>query len=307
MRRSSAAAVAFKEFRMILHGSIRRSLVLSAALALAGTASAASAQERGERELFGWNGSVDREVLITMRGQQVWAEGTGSLDDDRGRTRVYTSLPREEGWVTAQLVDGRGQVDVLQQPSARHNYTTIIRLRDPSSGEDRYDVRAYWRYAADRADGAGQATGRIGGPGRIGDYDDDPWYDGRGDRRDDRPGNGRGNGRGNDRFERTALRWMGNVDGTLEIRIQGDRIRYRELSGREVRGVRTDFARFGLPRRDVFLRVDELQGRGTVRVVQQPSARNGYTAVIQIRDPQSGYGRYTFDLLVRPDGFARGY
>lgn len=298
---------------MTFHRSTRKSLVLSAVLALAGTASAASAQiraergELGERELFGWNGSVDREVLITMRGQQVWAEGTGSLDDDRGRTRVYTSLPRQEGWVTAHLADGRGQVDVLQQPSARNNYTTIVRLRDPSSGADRYDVRASWRFAADRADRPGQATGRSGGPGRIGDYDDDPWYGRDGDRRDDRPGNGRGNGWGNDRFERTALRWMGNVDGTLEIRIQGDRIRYRELSGREVRGVRTDFARFGLPRRDLFLRVDELQGRGTVRVVQQPSARNGYTAVIQIRDPQSGYGRYAFDLLVRPNGYGRGY
>lgn len=289
---------------MTLHGTIRKSLVLSAVLA--GTASAAFAQERGERELFGWNGSVDREVLITMRGQQAWVDGTGSLDDDRGRTRIYTALPREEGWVSAYLADGRGQVDVLQQPTARNNYTTIVRLRDPSSGADRYDVRAYWRYAADRADRAGQASGRVGGPGRIGDYDD-PWYGRDGDRRDDRPGNGRGYGRGNDRFERTALRWMGNVDGVLEMRIQGDRIRYRELSGREVRGVRTDFARFGLPRQNVFLRVDELQGRGTVRVVQQPSARNGYTAVIQIRDPQSGYGRYAFDLLVRPDGYARGY
>ena len=71
--------------------------------------------------------------------------------------------------------------------------------------------------------------------------------------RDDRGGNGRGNGgygRGNDNggYGRgnnggynggavSAIRWSGDVDDALEIRIQGNRIDYRTLSGKSVRNV----------------------------------------------------------------------
>ena len=293
---------------MSLSRLIRSALVLGAA-ALAGTASAVAAQDRNDRELFAWSGSVDREVLITMQGRDAWAEGLGDLDRDEGRAQVYATLPRQEGWITVRVVDGRGDVDVVQQPSARNDYTAVVRVRDPSSGADRYTIHAYWRFAADRADiiggdrdRPGQATGRTRGPGRIGDYDRDRWYDRDpwGDDRDD------DDARRRDRFARTALRWSGNVDGTLEIRIQGNRLWYRELSGREVRGVRVQRER-ALPRGNVRVGVDELAGRGSVRVVQQPSARNGFTTVLQVRDPQSGYGRYVFELLWRPNGNARGY
>jgi hypothetical protein len=39
------------------------------------------------------------------------------------------------------------------------------------------------------------------------------------------------------------------------------------------------------------------QGRGSIRVVQQPTPRNGHTTVIRINDPQGGYGRYAFELI----------
>jgi hypothetical protein len=33
-----------------------------------------------------------------------------------------------------------------------------------------------------------------------------------------------------------------------------------------------------------------------VSVIQQPSAWNGYMAIVRVRDPQGGYGRYSFDV-----------
>ena len=48
--------------------------------------------------------------------------------------------------------------------------------------------------------------------------------------------------------------------------------------------------------RDITLRVVENQGRGDVRVVQQPTIWNAYTTVLRVNDPQGGYGRYDFDL-----------
>ena len=35
---------------------------------------------------------------------------------------------------------------------------------------------------------------------------------------------------------------------------------------------------------------------GDVTVIQQPTARNGYTTVIRVEDRSGGYGRYDFDL-----------
>jgi hypothetical protein len=279
---------------MSVHGSIRKlaaAVPLTVALS-AGWASAASAQGR---ELFAWSGSVDREVRITMRGREAWLDGEDGWREGRGRVQVTTALPRSGGWVDLRVEDGRGEVDVIQQPSARNDYTTIIRIADRSSGDDRYRIRAYWSPDNDGRDG--YARGRIGdyGRGRGNDRGDDGWYG-----RDDRGSEGRDGGRWGDSRGLRTMRWSGSVDDVLQIRLQGGRIQYRTISGRAVRDIRTDMGARGLPRQALDLRVIEREGRGDIRIVQQPSARNGYATIIEIRDPRSGYGRYTFDLAWRP-------
>ena len=71
---------------------------------------------------------------------------------------------------------------------------------------------------------------------------------------------------------------------------------FGDLSGKSVKNVRADLARGGLPRNEVQVFVTDLNGRGTVNVVQQPSSYNNYTAVIRVYDPRPGYGDYSFDL-----------
>ena len=265
------------------------SLPLSAA-ALAVSASSLFAQGR---PLFDWSGRVDREVRITMHGRDARTQMAERSPFQRSRLNVETALPQRDGRVTVRVQDGRGDVDVIQQPTARNDYTTIVRVVDRSSGADNYRLTAYWM-----PDEYGNGT-----------WNDRDGYPNRPDRdRDDRDnGNwGRGNGgyggwygRGNDR---NLVRWTGDVDDALEIRIQGDRIDYRTLSGKAVRHVRADFVNGGLPRNDVQVFVTDQTGRGSVSVVQQPSSWNNYTAVIRVYDPRSGYGAYSFDL-----GWRGGY
>jgi len=38
------------------------------------------------------------------------------------------------------------------------------------------------------------------------------------------------------------------------------------------------------------------EGRGDVSITQQPNSSNGYTAIIRVRDPQTGFGHYDFDV-----------
>jgi hypothetical protein len=51
--------------------------------------------------------------------------------------------------------------------------------------------------------------------------------------------------------------------------------------------------------------VTDVNGRGSVSVVQQPSSYNGYTAVIRVYDPRPGYGDYGFDLNWRDNYSSR--
>jgi len=264
------------------------SLPLSAA-ALAVSASSLFAQGR---PLFDWSGRVDREVRITMHGRDARTQMAGRSPYERARLNVETALPQRDGRVTVRVQDGRGDADVIQQPSARNDYTAIVRIRDRSSGVDDYRVTAYWM--PDEY-GNGSWNDRDGYPNRPRDRDD----------RDDRNNGGRwgrgngGYGNGNGNYDREVLRWAGDVDDALEIRIQGYHVDYRTLSGKSVRNVRANLASGGLPRNDVQVFVTDQYGRGSVSVVQQPSSWNNYTAVIRVYDPRPGYGAYNFDLSWR--------
>jgi hypothetical protein len=228
-----------------------KSTLLSLAL-IVGATSALPAQG----QLFEWSGRVDGEVRLFMRGNDVWTQDARGRQNRRGGARVLRALPTQTGQVRVQLLDGRGDARVIQQPSGRNNYTTVVSIRDDGRRADRYRVVAYW-----------QPIGR-GGWG-AGDVD-------------------RGNVGG-------MLRWTGAVDDEVEIRIQGRNVDTRNLSGNGARDVRATINR-ALPRRDLQVSVRERQGRGTVTVVQQPGQWNGYTAVIRVRDRQGGFGYYDFDV-----------
>ena len=284
---------------------VARSIPLAAAV-LTGGASMVLAQwgqgqqQANGQELFQWNGRVDREVQIVMRGGNVWTNDVGRTEPGRARSRALSVLPRQQGEVAVRVLDGRGDVDVIQQPTSRNGFTSIVRIRDPRGGADNYRLVAYWQGYAN-----GDVWGRDRGVGRGRNHNGrDGVYRGGNDNDDDDRGqrqgrNGRqqsGNGQyGN--YGRSAFHWTGNVDGELEIRIQNGRVNYRTLSGKEPMNVRADRGNLDAGRSDVRVSVAQNQGRGSVTVAQQPSSWNGYTTVIRVSDPQGGYGYYDFDLF----------
>ena len=108
-----------------------------------------SQQQRGaygvqQRELFEWSGRVDREIRIQSDRRNSSVLQVGNNERASGRVRAMNPLPIQEGTVTIQVLEGRGKVDVVQQPTARNGYTAVIRVRDPASGVGRYRVAAYW-------------------------------------------------------------------------------------------------------------------------------------------------------------------
>ena len=280
---------------MSIKRRIQRSLSLGI-VAVAGVAPIAAAQwgrqaPREGRELFEWRGSVDREVQIVMRDNRVWTNNIGRTEPNNERSRTLTSLPRQDGEVVVQVENGRGDVSVIQQPSARNGYTTIVRIQDPRSGQDGYRVTAYWRgYAGGDIYNRGNDDDRGRGRGRDGVW-------GSRDRDDNNDRNDRNDRNGGWDRQNSVLHWSGNVDGELEIRVQDGRVEYRTISGNQPTGIRVNAGNVSTRGTSGSFRISDAQGRGSVNVVQQPSMWNGYTTVIRVRDPQGGYGYYDFDLI----------
>jgi hypothetical protein len=277
---------------MNMHRLISRSLPLVAG-ALAGIAPVAAAQwdnhdSRSGQELFEWRGAVDREVQIVMRDNRVWTNNVGRTEPNNERSRAMSPLPRRDGEVVVRMVDGRGDVDVIQQPTSGNAYTTIVRIRDPRGGSDVYRLAAYWR---------GHSYGDIyrNGRGRADERNRGQRGDEMGNRRRD---DDWGRGRGND-GRQSLMRWSGNVDDELEIRLQNGRVEYRTLRGAQPTSirVRVNAGNTTIPRSNANVQVALNSGRGQVNVVQAPSQWNGYTTVLRVRDPQGGYGYYDFDLI----------
>ena len=286
---------------MLFRRSTRNLMTLPRSVAaIAVSASSLFAQGR---PLFDWSGRVDREVRIMMHGRDARTQTTSRSPVTRSRIDVATALPQRDGRVTVRVQDGRGDVDVVQQPSARNDYTTIVRIRDRSSGIDNYRVTAFW-IPDNNGNGSWDDREYPNRPGRDRDDRDDPGGWGRGNGGNGGYGNGGwGNGGYGNNALRDVLRWTGDVDDAVEIRIQGNRVDYRTLSGKSLRNVRANLLSGGLPRRDVQVVVSDESGRGTVSIVQQPSSYNGYTAVIRVYDPRPGYGDYRFDVGWR-DGYS---
>ena len=276
---------------MTLQRSMTQAAALAALLVVAGAAGVAAQ----DRPLFEWRGRVDREIQIVMQGRDLNTH-LASWQDRllRDRQRVFSVLPREDGWVTVRREDGRGDAEVVQQPSRRNDYTAVIRIRDARGGTDDYRLTAYWRPAGgdNGWNGRSNGNGNGWGWGRNRDGNDDR---DRGGRNGNDGGWNGNNGGWNSNNGGGRLHWSGAVDDQADIRIQGGQVDNVNVTGNGLRDVQANLSG-QLPRQGVALRVDKRQGRGSVTVVQQPSAWNSYTAVIRIRDTRSGTDHYDLDV-----------
>lgn len=237
----------------------------------------------GARTLYQWSGRVDRDAVIVMQNGDVRTR-LDSYDNDAGaRVRVGAELPPADGVVDVRVAEGRGRVDVVEQPSRRNGYRAVVRVRDDDAGAGFYRLVAMWRPTGGYGDGRP-------GDGRDGDgrYGDGRYGDARGTGGYGAAGGAYG-GSG-------VLHWRGRVDDVVEIRLQGDRIDTRTLSGDGASGVRVQRSGGVLPARDVTVRVADRSGRGRVLVVQQPHAWNGYTAVVRVEDRDRGAAWYDLDV-----------
>ncbi len=91
------------------------------------------------------------------------------------------------------------------------------------------------------------------------------------------------------------LRWEGTVDGKVLLKINRRRVSYEIISGVAIQRHRYDFTD-PLPFKNMRVDVTVEEGRGNVRIIEQPRERNDYTAIIEINDASSGQSSYVLDV-----------
>jgi hypothetical protein len=86
------------------------------------------------------------------------------------------------------------------------------------------------------------------------------------------------------------------VDNEVEVSVRGDMVDIHTISGHDARDAGSE-CNAPLPDRDIAgFRFENIESRGEVRLIGEPSRRSGFAAVVHIRDGQGGEGRYHFRI-----------
>lgn len=92
--------------------------------------------------------------------------------------------------------------------------------------------------------------------------------------------------------------WRGTVDSRVQISLSSKTITANTLAGRDY-GIGVFSFTSALPRRNTTIEVIKKAGRGDVRIVQQPSRSNDFTAIIEIVDDAGGAKEYQLEIVWR--------
>jgi len=218
-----------------------------------------------------WSGDVDTEVFVLVRGRQVFNTPVRGRSVSGQQVDITTPLPRRPVTVTLQDVQGRGQVELVEQPDQANNYTAKVRIVDSQPGFGNYHFTMAW-------DDVGQGYGNRGP-----NYSND-----RGVLTPDGSYNNNGNSNG-------SARWTAQIDGRVRVSFRNNQAFTERLSGGDVRGEQVNF-NSAMPRRPVDVEINKLRGRGDVTIIQRPSPENNYTLVIDIDDREGGSDVYDLQL-----------
>lgn len=96
-------------------------------------------------------------------------------------------------------------------------------------------------------------------------------------------------------YQSGTVYWRGRVDNTVNITVSGSDVQSQDLAGTGLSNVSFNMAGY-LAYRPGTVTVRKRNGRGTVTVIEQPSIRNDFSAVIQIRDPDRSDDNYEIEI-----------
>lgn len=277
-----------------MFGSKSRRKSVSAVITGAALVLVSAAAAQAQRHVFEWTGPVAHDAdIIISGGSYLVTRSDSNARAPRGKSKL-TAMPSRDGVVSVSVEEGRGIVEVVQQPQRENAFTAVIRILDTLSGTGTYRINANWQAVA---------------AGEVSPFEKESLRQAAGMVRFERERFGEAGGEVS-RFEnesvrerelrlgrRVALMWSGDVDSELLIVIRPEGVTYETVRGEAPRAIQSAISRMPTP--TSILEINQIVGRGEASVKQQPTPENGYTAIIRVRDPQPGFGHYNFMAMWR--------
>lgn len=100
--------------------------------------------EAARAQTMEWRGTVDDVVQIRIRNRNARAESISGRAYYDADFSFDGRAPRNNSYARVDKRDGRGKVFIVQQPSRRNNFTTIVQIEDRKGGADRYRFTITW-------------------------------------------------------------------------------------------------------------------------------------------------------------------
>jgi len=91
-----------------------------------------------------WRGQVDGESQLLVRRSDVESRAISGLPVSGGTFNFTSPLPRRAVDVRLEKRKGRGEVEIVQQPSRSNDFTVVIEIRDKKGGADDYEFELVW-------------------------------------------------------------------------------------------------------------------------------------------------------------------
>ena len=242
---------------------------------------------------------VDGEAFVYVQGSTIRYENVSGRPPVNEDSEYSQELPRADFTkFTLSKRDGRGDVELLEPPSEANDYTAKLRISDPRGGDDRYHVRLEWEWdtlAEPDPRPTGILSRHMEGFGETGNASIVPGT--ATPRSANTPAGTELQSTANNPSEYSttssgAFEFRGRIDGTVILRIQGDRVFAENTSGRPVDLDRFAFSQPLPSSRLGKIELDKRDGRGQAVLLERPWEENGFLAVIQISDPSGGDDNY---------------
>jgi hypothetical protein len=207
---------------------------------------------QGATPQFVWQGQVDSIAILHLRGKHLAVQIQQGEPVGRQKFHFSDALPDSGQKARVEVLQGRGYVHVIEQPSIDNHYTLAVGIEDPQPGSAFYSIALYWDTSNNAYDRSASKTDKV--------------------------------------------TWTGRVEHAAVIDCQQQSCVSRSEHGTPVADEHFRFSR-PLPDRDTEVRLDTSDGRGEIRIIEQPRERNHYTARVAINDPVAGPTDYSFTLV----------
>ena len=210
---------------------------------------------------FVWQGQVDGIAILHLQGKHLAVQIQQGAPVDRQQFHFSDALPDIQQKVRVEVLEGRGYVHVLDQPSIENHYMLAVGIEDRQPGSAFYSIALYWDTSNNGLERGAEKTDKVS--------------------------------------------WSGRVDHAAVVSCKAKScVSTSGQGGSEqgsVRGapVADEHFKFSkpLPDRAIEVRLDRVDGRGEIRLIEQPRESNHYTARVSIRDPGTGATDYAFTLV----------